>query len=137
MSKDFDIEKFIKVMKLSTSSFDGEALSSLRLANKMLTASNLTWDNVISVKIDKPVRPDVVKGRDSNDNSKDSVSWLIKFLDNSAPGGSASVIIHRLKIGKAITPAMSMFISNCVIAVGSPLDKIMWNSCSYNRFRKL
>lgn len=39
---------FVKIMNLTTSSEDGEALSSIRRANKALKDSNLTWDDIIS-----------------------------------------------------------------------------------------
>ena len=49
MNKDgFDKEKFIKLLKLSASDADGEAVSALRVATKMLTKAELSWEEVLS-----------------------------------------------------------------------------------------
>lgn len=48
--KDFDKEKFIKLLKLSASDADGEAISALRVATKMLTKANLTWEQLLDGK---------------------------------------------------------------------------------------
>lgn len=41
-----DTEKIIKLLKLSASPNDNEALSAIRMANKILAAVPLTWDMV-------------------------------------------------------------------------------------------
>ena len=45
-----DIIKFIKLMELTTSSYDGEALNALRKANAELFKYNLTWNQFLSNK---------------------------------------------------------------------------------------
>lgn len=42
-----DADRFIKVMMLTTSDQDGEALSAIRTANNFLKKNNLTWENVL------------------------------------------------------------------------------------------
>lgn len=43
-----DKAKFVKVMALTTSDKDGEALAALRIANKMLAAEKMTWGEVLT-----------------------------------------------------------------------------------------
>lgn len=47
-----DVERFTKLMMLTTSDQDGEALSALRMANKMLRASGKNWEAFIAGKKD-------------------------------------------------------------------------------------
>jgi hypothetical protein len=42
-------EKFIKLMMLTTSDQDGEALTALRKANAMLAAENKNWEEFLAV----------------------------------------------------------------------------------------
>lgn len=49
-----DTEKIIKLLKLSTSPNDNEALSAIRMANKILAAVPLTWDMVSFKKQSAP-----------------------------------------------------------------------------------
>lgn len=41
---DFDLAKFIKLMKMTTATVDGEALNAIRMANRMLTTNKLDWE---------------------------------------------------------------------------------------------
>lgn len=50
-------EKFIKLMMLTASDQDGEALTALRKANAMLAAENKNWEEFISEKPDAPNTP--------------------------------------------------------------------------------
>lgn len=43
-----DKDKFAKIMGLTTSDIDGEALAALRMANKMLSGENLTWGEILA-----------------------------------------------------------------------------------------
>lgn len=47
MSGGVDREKLIKLMRMTESNADGEALNALRLANKMLSAAGLHWGNIL------------------------------------------------------------------------------------------
>lgn len=42
-----DRDKFIKVLKMTTSSHEGEALAAIRKVNDMISAANLQWDDLI------------------------------------------------------------------------------------------
>jgi hypothetical protein len=44
-----DMQKIIKLLNLSTSDFDGEALSAIRKANALLKAANKTWDSFLFI----------------------------------------------------------------------------------------
>lgn len=43
-----DKERFLKLMMMTTSDADGEALNALRMANAMLKAEKKTWDDVLT-----------------------------------------------------------------------------------------
>jgi len=49
--KDFNLDKFIKLMMMTTSQHDNEALSALRLANAELTKIDVNWDQVIRGRV--------------------------------------------------------------------------------------
>lgn len=52
------VQKLIKILKLTTSENDAEALSAMRLANDILKRNNITWDIVITSSIrEKPQDP--------------------------------------------------------------------------------
>lgn len=40
-------EKICKLLNLTTSPFDNEALNAIRLANQMVMSENLVWDNLL------------------------------------------------------------------------------------------
>jgi len=46
-----DLDKLIKLMKMTTSSMDGEALTAIRMANSWLTRNNYDWEAVLRGKI--------------------------------------------------------------------------------------
>lgn len=48
---DFDLAKFIKLMKMTTATTDGEALNAIRMANAMLRRNGHDWDNLLRNKI--------------------------------------------------------------------------------------
>jgi len=45
-----DVTKLIKLMNLTTSTFDGEALNAIRKANLLLAESNISWAEFIKEK---------------------------------------------------------------------------------------
>jgi hypothetical protein len=45
-----DIERLTKLMRMTESAHDGEALNALRLANKILRDANLHWGDVLTPK---------------------------------------------------------------------------------------
>lgn len=48
MADDLDRERFIKILMLSQSESDGEALNALRMANKLLKKAGLNWEGFLS-----------------------------------------------------------------------------------------
>lgn len=50
-SDDFDLVKFIKLMKMTTATIDGEALAAIRMANKMLRTNGHDWEQLLKGKI--------------------------------------------------------------------------------------
>jgi len=48
-------EKLVKVLMLTQSPADGEALSAIRIANALLQKHNMTWDQIIGLA--QPTRP--------------------------------------------------------------------------------
>lgn len=44
-----DINKLIRIMRMTESNADGEALNALRMANAMLKADGKTWEDVITL----------------------------------------------------------------------------------------
>ena len=51
MPKAPDFKVFLKLMNLTTSSFDHEALSAIRMANAVLARTNQTWDDLLHGKV--------------------------------------------------------------------------------------
>lgn len=46
-----DYAMFLKLMNLTQSSYDGEALNAIRMANAVLARTNQTWDDLLAGKI--------------------------------------------------------------------------------------
>ena len=70
-----NVEKFTKVLGLTTSPADGEALNAIRIANKMLREANLSWAQIITTS--PTLRPGerVVYKRDENPAYQRGRSW--------------------------------------------------------------
>lgn len=45
-----DRDRLVKLLAMTTSDNDGEALNALRMANKMLAAEKMTWEQVLAVQ---------------------------------------------------------------------------------------
>lgn len=52
-----NIPKLIKLMAMTTSDRDGEALNAVRLANRMLAHEHLTWEDVFKRFAEKAPKP--------------------------------------------------------------------------------
>lgn len=52
-----DIEKFIKVLGMTGSTHDGEALAALRTAQRMMTAAKVSWVDLIKPKNEATYKP--------------------------------------------------------------------------------
>jgi hypothetical protein len=48
-----DKVKLIKILNLTSSDIDGECLNAIRMANKLLKANNLRWEDLISAPVQK------------------------------------------------------------------------------------
>lgn len=46
-----DYKMFLKLMNLTQSSFDGEALNAIRMANAVLARTNMGWEDLLKGKI--------------------------------------------------------------------------------------
>jgi hypothetical protein len=75
-----DIEKFFKVVNLSTSPVDGEALSAIRKAHAMLKAKNTTWEMVILGRPRKAEFTDEPSGKKNKKKSEGTDDDLIKHM---------------------------------------------------------
>ena len=100
-----DFAKLMKVMGMTTSAHDGEALSAIRAANKILVAHKLTWQDVFSglIKVEQPPpsRPSPPPRRPSPHRYDDDEEFTIDFDIDEAfetvretlrPGGFADFI---------------------------------------------
>jgi len=50
------LEKLIKILNLTTSDSDGEALNAIRMANAILAKKDLTWEQVFRARLDEGER---------------------------------------------------------------------------------
>ena len=53
-----DYAMFLKLLNLTTSSFDHEALSAIRMANAVLARQNHTWEDLLAGKVVMIAAPD-------------------------------------------------------------------------------
>src|SRR5215475_9668047 len=51
MNDDLNIQMLIKLLRMTESSHDGEALNSIRMANALLNKHNANWDEVLRGKV--------------------------------------------------------------------------------------
>ena len=82
-------EKFTRLMIMTTSSFDGEALNAIRMANAMLAEHNFNWEDFISGKMQAKAIPQPrprsrrmdQHGEDANliEEAKESVNQKASF----------------------------------------------------------
>jgi hypothetical protein len=80
----FDFDRFIKLMMMTTSDQDGEALTAMRKANALLAGLNRNWEELLKGKITVQVvrefkRVDPVEERHTNAN-KHSDAYEINSL---------------------------------------------------------
>ena len=78
MITDAQKEKLVKVLNLTTSNHDGEALNAIRLANNILVLEKLTWEMVIE------------RLWCTHCNNDQPVEAMAKFIfENNSPGSWA------------------------------------------------
>jgi hypothetical protein len=86
-----EFEKFIKLMMMTTSSQDYEALSAMRKANALLAGMNRNWEEVLRGKVS-------VKGGEGyqqpfnnftkHDDAREIDPWFEKLLREVSPSSS-------------------------------------------------
>ncbi|MBX2989124.1 MAG: hypothetical protein KF802_14635 [Bdellovibrionaceae bacterium] len=64
-----NIERLVKLLNLTASNSDGEALNAIRLANSILRKANRTWSDLIS-------------GGVARQDSGPSIQEMLEFLQN-------------------------------------------------------
>ncbi|KKM04991.1 hypothetical protein LCGC14_1758670 [marine sediment metagenome] len=93
-------EKFIKLMKMTTSPVDGECLNAIRMANSFLMEANLDWDDFLRGKakiIGGSASSQTIFTGKKYDNADDIERMLDAVLQNVRQGTSFYNFIHSLK----------------------------------------
>ena len=94
-------EKFIKLMKMTTSPSEGEALNAIRMANALLLEANLDWDDFLRGKA--KIVGGSVSGQTATysgkkyTNSREIESMLEAVLNNVRSGTSFRTFIESLR----------------------------------------
>lgn len=78
-----DIVKFTKLMMLTTSPHDGEALVALRKANAMLAAMNNNWEDFIQSRVKMTKEAPEPSGEFHRE--VDEINDMFEYLDRSVP----------------------------------------------------
>jgi len=97
-----DTEKFFKVVNLSTSPVDGEALSAIRKAHAMLKAQDTTWEMVIlghprKAEFTEEPSPKKEKKK-SGGNDDDLIKHMFSVVRVSVKGRSSEDFIDSIHI---------------------------------------
>jgi hypothetical protein len=96
MLSDDKKEVLRKVLAMTTSDKDGEALNAIRLANKFIHEASLTWEIIID------------RLNCSHCNGEDSVESMLRTLiKDSAPGSWASEFATSLGKSYRINPKLT------------------------------
>ena len=93
-------EKFIKLMKMTTSSSEGEALNAIRMANSLLLEANLDWDEFLRGKakiVGGSVSSQTTYSGKKYTNSNEIESMLEAVLNNVRSGTSFRTFIESLR----------------------------------------
>lgn len=84
-----DLDKFVKILKLTTSPVDGEALAAVRKANEILKRENFEWEHFVLGKIhhksgpgeERPFSPKYSDEIIRPDQIADALSLLLSRVD--------------------------------------------------------
>ncbi len=93
-------EKFIKLMKMTTSPSEGEALNAIRMANSLLLEANLDWDDFLRGKakiVGGTASAQTTYSGKKYTNSSEIESMLEAVLDNVRRGTSFHTFIESLR----------------------------------------
>ena len=94
-------EKFIKLMKMTTSPVDGECLNAIRMANSFLMEANLDWDDFLRGKA-KIIGGSAAShysnyGGKKYDNTTEIEAMLNSVMGTVTKGTSFSIFIESLR----------------------------------------
>ena len=93
-------EKFIKLMKMTTSPSEGEALNAIRMANALLLEANLDWDDFLRGKakiVGGPASTQTTYSGKKYTNSNEIESMLEAVLNNVRSGTSFRAFLESLR----------------------------------------
>ncbi|KKM21580.1 hypothetical protein LCGC14_1633980 [marine sediment metagenome] len=93
-------EKFIKLMKITTSPSEGEAVNAIRMANSLLLEANLDWDDFLRGKakiVGGSVSSQTTYSGKKYTNSNEIESMLEAVLNNVRSGTSFRAFIESLR----------------------------------------
>lgn len=82
-------EKFIKLMKMTTSPSEGEALNAIRMANSLLAEANLDWDDFLRGKAK------IIEGKTSGQNTYSGK----KYTNASEIESMLNAVLSSIKSG--------------------------------------
>lgn len=74
-----DRDRLIKILGLTTSSSDGEALSALRKANEIIAGENMTWEEVLAQPVGNVVNITLTRGAPQA-HYKQTDDWVAPHL---------------------------------------------------------
>ena len=82
-------ERFIKVMRLTTSPVEGESLAAIRMANSLLAEANLDWEDFLrrKARIVRGPAQKIYNGRKYT-NATEIKMMFFKVLANTSPDTS-------------------------------------------------
>lgn len=94
-----DFERFKKVMMLTTSPVDAEALAALRKANEVLAANGKTWCEVLDrvVKVESEIEPAEDQPTDASRIRAREIDDMFDEVEASDPRGSFADFIADIK----------------------------------------
>ncbi len=93
-------EKFIKIMKLTQSDQDGEALNALRMANTILVEANVSWEELLRAKVavtSSVAAQSVPQGGKRYTNKEEIETMLSGVLSSMLAGSSFHTFIKSLE----------------------------------------
>ena len=93
-------EKFIKLMKMTTSPSEGEVLNAIRMANALLLEANLDWDDFLRGKakiVGGSASAQTTYSGKKYTNSNEIESMLEAVLNNVRSGTSFRTFIESLR----------------------------------------
>jgi hypothetical protein len=99
MMRPADREKFVRIIGMTASKFDAEALAALRLANRMLRQHGMTWRDVVGLApepehVDDPRQGDFDVLHDWPSRWSDAVAYCATNAD--ALNEASAVLIEQL-----------------------------------------